>query len=181
MIREPSFLKKKKLSQLPPWMECWGKLLCWVSLFCKKFIIDLMFCWTTLKKKKPAQFIVPWKTGFVFQRLLHGQLWHCTRPTCNRPLRPRHVPGHRAAPRALREGLCHFPRHMPWSLLDGQCQVSCRRGQGEAGPGGQDSAEGGGGFLSWMERRGILVGCESWRVHGKKALLEIPLTIFNIN
>lgn len=51
MIREPSFLKKKKLSQLPPWMECWGKLLCWVSLFCKKFIIDLMFCWTTLKKK----------------------------------------------------------------------------------------------------------------------------------
>lgn len=66
MIREPSFLKKKKLSQLPPWMECWGKLLCWVSLFCKKFIIDLMFCWTTLKKKKTSSVYCAMKNRFCF-------------------------------------------------------------------------------------------------------------------
>ena len=78
-------------------------------------------------------------------------------------------------------GVCHFPRHVPCSPLDGQCQVSCHRGQGEAGPGGQESEKGGGGFLSWMEWRRILVGGESWGVHGMKASLEIPLTILNIN
>lgn len=140
MIREPSFLKKKKLSQLPPWMECWGrKLLCWVSLFCKEFIIDLMFCWTTLKKKKTAQFIVPWKTGFVFQRLLHGPAvaLHAANlqqaveaSSCARALRSPHG--------LSREGLCRVPPShaltSTWRAVPGVMP----QGQGEAGPGGHE-------------------------------------------
>ena len=99
-------------------MVCWGKLL-WVSVLFKELIIDLMFYWTTLKrKKKTAYFIVPWKTGFVFKHPLHCQLWQMHTVNFSQVIESPSCAGAPSSPTGLQRG--------GW-MLPGSCALKSTR------------------------------------------------------